>query len=67
MLFRSAISPNGEVIPCQSWLSNDGLGNLLEKSWESIWNSKKCKKIKNKIVNTHLLCPLTIKNKKEEK
>ena len=66
-LSNMAISPNGEVIPCQSWLSNDGLGNLLHKSWESIWTSKKCKKIKKKIVNTHLLCPLTLKNKKEGK
>ena len=24
-----AIAPNGEVIPCQSWLSNNSLGNLL--------------------------------------
>lgn len=37
-LSNMAIAPNGEVIPCQSWLFEDGLGNILEKKWKEIWN-----------------------------
>lgn len=42
-LSNMAIAPNGEVIPCQSWLFEDGLGNILDKDWKKIWESKKCK------------------------
>ena len=43
-LSNMAIAPNGEVIPCQSWLFEDGLGNILDIDFNKIWNSKKCKK-----------------------
>ncbi|MHA2094917.1 MAG: radical SAM protein [Candidatus Hodarchaeales archaeon] len=32
-----AIEPNGTVIPCQSYYK--GLGNILQDSWESIWDN----------------------------
>ena len=57
-----AIAPNGEVIPCQSWLFEDGLGNILTESFKTIWNSKKCKEIrKNSMKNEHR-CPLKEKS-----
>lgn len=34
-LYNMCVEPNGDVIPCQSYYQS--LGNLLEKSWESIW------------------------------
>jgi radical SAM protein with 4Fe4S-binding SPASM domain len=40
------IEPNGDVIPCQSW-THEKLGNILEDSWNSIWNGKIAKKIRN--------------------
>ena len=44
-LSNMAIAPDGEVVPCQSWLGEDaGLGNMLNTKWEKIWNSPKCKK-----------------------
>ena len=43
-LSNMAIAPNGEVIPCQSWLFEDGLGNILTTKFKRIWSSKKCKK-----------------------
>lgn len=47
-LSNMAITPNGDVVPCQSWLSENGkLGNILKDSWKNIWESKKCKKIRN--------------------
>lgn len=62
-----AIAPNGDVIPCQSWLSNDSLGNLLNSNWKEIWKNKKCKQIRKMSMKTDNVCPLTSKNKKEVK
>jgi MoaA/NifB/PqqE/SkfB family radical SAM enzyme len=39
-----AITPGGNVVPCQSWLSGEPLGNFLTDNWEDIWNSETCKK-----------------------
>ena len=45
-LSNMAIAPNGDVVPCQSWLSNGSLGNILYDDWDEIWNSKKCNSIR---------------------
>ena len=35
-----AIAPNGDVVPCQSWLdANAYLGNMLKDPWKRIWNA----------------------------
>ena len=58
-LSNMAIAPNGEVVPCQSWLGSDaGMGNMLTDSWDSIWNSKKCKKIRKYSTSSTGKCPL---------
>ncbi len=33
-----AISPTGDVVPCQSWLNGQTLGNMLKDDWPKIWN-----------------------------
>ncbi len=43
-LSNMAITPGGNVVPCQSWLSGKILGNFLNDDWETIWNSDTCKK-----------------------
>ena len=44
-LSNMAIAPDGEVVPCQSWLGEKaGLGNMLNTKWKKIWNNPKCKK-----------------------
>lgn len=43
-LSNMAITPSGNVVPCQSDLSGEPLGNMLADSWESIWNSESCQK-----------------------
>ncbi len=43
-LSNMAITPSGNVVPCQSWLSSDVLGNMLNDEWESIWEHPFCKK-----------------------
>ena len=57
-LSNMAIAPNGEVIPCQSWLFEDGLGNVLTAKWADIWESKKCKARRNKSAKNEQVCPL---------
>lgn len=57
-LSNMAIAPNGEVIPCQSWLFEDGLGNMLNNSWEDIWNSDKCASRRKKSAKYGKSCPL---------
>lgn len=58
-LSNMAIAPNGNVVPCQSWLSDDGvLGNILQDSWSKIWNSRECRKNRNFSSSTECKCPL---------
>ncbi|MBR2289697.1 MAG: radical SAM protein [Clostridia bacterium] len=58
-LSNMAIAPDGEVVPCQSWLSdNAGLGNMLKDSWETIWNNPKCKKQRQYSSKSLGKCPL---------
>ena len=42
-LSNMAITPGGNVVPCQSWLSGNTLGNMLNNSWEEIWNTDECR------------------------
>ena len=41
-LSNMAVTPGGNVVPCQSWLSGEPLGNMLSDEWASIWNSEAC-------------------------
>lgn len=41
-LSNMAVTPSGNVVPCQSWLSGKTLGNMLEDSWNLIWNDPMC-------------------------
>ena len=39
-LSNMVITPGGNVVPCQSWLSDTPLGNMLTDDWEKIWNNE---------------------------
>ena len=45
-LSNMAVTPKGDVVPCQSWLKGDTLGNIRYEDFKKIWNSKKCKDIR---------------------
>lgn len=45
-LSNMAIAPDGSVIPCQSWLSEKPLGNMLSLKWKRIWEGVRCKEIR---------------------
>jgi radical SAM protein with 4Fe4S-binding SPASM domain len=53
-----AITPGGNVVPCQSWLDDEPLGNMLADKWEDIWNSGVCEARRD--FSAHLTgeCPL---------
>lgn len=57
-LSNMAIAPDGEVVPCQSWLSSDsGLGNMLTEKFSRIWNNEKCIALRNMSEEEALSCP----------
>lgn len=57
-LSNMAITPGGDVVPCQSWLSGDVLGNMLKDSWEEVWNSDECQKRRDYSAKMLGECPL---------
>ena len=60
-LSNMAITPGGNVVPCQSWLSDEPLGNILRDSWDEIWNSEACKKRRDFSAQMCGICPLRTK------
>ena len=47
-LSNMAIAPNGDIIPCQSWLNKaDVLGNILSSDWKDVWNNHNCVAIRD--------------------
>ena len=57
-LSNMAITPNGGVVPCQSWLSEKNLGNILRQPWSFIWNSHRCREIRKYASSMEHDCPL---------
>ena len=57
-LSNMAITPGGNVVPCQSWLSGKPLGNMLSNVWENIWNSPECVKHRNYSSEMTGECPI---------
>ncbi len=56
-LTNMAVAPNGTVVPCQSWLNDQGLGNILTTRWSKIWNARPCKEIRAR-AKLGNVCPL---------
>ena len=57
-LSNMAITPSGNVVPCQSWLSDEPLGNILKDDWKDIWESEKCKEHREFSARLTGTCPL---------
>lgn len=58
-LSNMAVAPDGNVIPCQSWLTGDSsLGNMLDKKWTDIWNDSFCRAIRDFSSSMKHICPL---------
>ncbi|MBR2521443.1 MAG: radical SAM protein [Oscillospiraceae bacterium] len=57
-LSNMAVTPGGSVVPCQSWLSGEPLGNILTDSWDRIWNGQACRERRELSSHMDGLCPL---------
>ena len=57
-LSNMAITPAGNVVPCQSWLSDEPLGNMLRDDWVQIWESRACEDHRNYSSDMTGECPL---------
>ena len=57
-LSNMAVTPGGNVVPCQSWLSDAPLGNMLTDDWETIWNSEACRECRSYSSAMTGECPL---------
>lgn len=57
-LSNMAITPGGKVVPCQSWLSDEPLGDMLSDEWGKIWDSPECRKRREFSAEMNGKCPL---------
>ena len=57
-LSNLAVTPDGKVVPCQSWLSDEPLGDLLHDDWADIWNSPRCAAIRAESAKLEHICQL---------
>ena len=64
-LSNMAVTPDGTVVPCQSWLGGVTLGNVLTDPWEKIWTNPQCAAIRAKSAKMEHLCQLQAGNRKE--
>ena len=66
-LSNMAISPSGNLIPCQSWLDGKTFGNLLNANFDVFWDMKETKRFRDKIIHLKSECPLNVKELNNEK
>ena len=59
-LSNMAITPGGNVVPCQSWLSEKPLGNFLSDDWSDIWDGAVCAERRKYSASMRCECPLRI-------
>ncbi len=59
-LSNMALTPGGNVVSCQSWLSEAPLGNILHDDWQTIWNSDRCRERREFSARMLCECPLRI-------
>ncbi len=57
-LSNMAVTPGGNVVPCQSWLDDEPLGNMLADNWDDIWNSGICEARRDFSAQLTGECPL---------
>ncbi|MBQ3549077.1 MAG: radical SAM protein [Oscillospiraceae bacterium] len=65
-LSNMALTPDGTVVPCQSWLGGVTLGNLLTDEWKAIWEGEVCKTIRSESAKMEHICQLRSGNREVE-
>ncbi len=59
-LSNMAITPGGNAVPCQSWLTGTTMGSFLTQDWEDIWEDPECVKRRDYAAKMRGKCPLRI-------
>lgn len=62
-----AISPSGDLIPCQSYLSGLSFGSLLNNDFKTLWRNKELKKLRKRALALDNECLLNNKYESENK
>ena len=62
-LSNMAVTPDGAVVPCQSWLGGVALGHILRDEWQTIWNDETCRAIRLESAKTEHICQLRSGNR----
>ena len=57
-LSNMAVTPDGKVVPCQSWLSGENFGKMGVTRWKKIWNHPDCKARRMETAQMKQECPL---------
>lgn len=60
-LSNMAVTPGGNVVPCQSYLSDKPLGNMFTDDWSKIWKNERTVAHREFSAKMTGLCPLRIK------
>ena len=61
-LSNMAVSPSGNLVPCQSWLLGESYGNMLDDDWDKMWNSDECRFRRDYSSKNLGICPLRDKD-----
>ena len=62
-----AVSPSGDLIPCQSYLSGLSFGSLLNNDFKTLWHNKELKKLRKRALALDNECLLNNKYESENK
>ncbi len=62
-LSNMAVAPDGNVVPCQSWLGGVTLGHMLRDDWATIWDSENCRTIRAESAKMEHICQLHTGNR----
>ena len=57
-LSNMAVTPDGKVVPCQSWLSGENFGKMGVTRWKKIWEHPDCKVQRMGTAQMKQECPL---------
>lgn len=66
-LSNMAVTPGGNAVPCQSYLSGEALGSMLTEDWESIWMGEECRKHRAYSAKLTGKCPLRRNHEENER
>ena len=59
-LSNMAVTPGGNIVPCQSWLSEAPLGSMLGDDWRTVWDSERCRERREYSARMLCECPFRV-------